>query len=61
MLPLTMMEKLCLLKGSCDVQQDRVEPDKAWVGDFPLSKPVSGLNSAIILPQNTFARGWGGA
>lgn len=31
------------------------------MGDFPLSKPVSGLNSAMLLPQKAFARGWGGA
>lgn len=60
-LPLTMMEKLRLLKGSCDVQQDPVGPHKAWVGDFLLSKPASGLNSATLLPQKTFARGGGGA
>lgn len=35
----------------CDVQQDPLEPQKAWLGDFPLSKPVSGLNSAILLLQ----------
>lgn len=28
-MPLTTMEKLRLLKGSCDVQQDPVEPHRA--------------------------------